>query len=437
METLRAGDTWSGELEMQRVDGTSFHALVANAPILDEDGQLVGVIGVSSDVTERRLLEDQLRQAQKMEAIGRLAGGVAHDFNNLLTAIKGHSALLLEDLPADSPHADDVDQILRSADRAAALTRQLLAFSRKQLLEERSVDLADVVLEMKPMLLRLVPERIALIVEEAESCVVRADPSQLTQVVMNLVVNAADAIEASGRIILRVEKVDLSPEDIAAIPWPVDAGSYAQLAVIDDGSGMAPAVLERIFEPFFTTKGEGRGTGLGLSTVYGIVKQSAGHVITESEPGVGTSFRVLLPRRAGEADQVQQTEASAHSFEGGVILLVEDDAAVRALARRVLNRAGYDVLDASDGREALRLAEQYSTTIDLVLSDVVMPELGGVELADHLRERYPGLKVVLTSGYSEAEVSGAVRRRGSAFLVKPFTPESLLRVVAETLASRR
>jgi PAS domain S-box-containing protein len=435
MDALQRGEPWSGEFEAKRKAGERFPALVTDAPILDDAGQLVGIVGISSDLTERRELERQLRQAQKMEAIGRLAGGIAHDFNNLLTAINGHSSMLLEDLPDDSPFRDDIRQILNAGDRAAALTRQLLAFSRKQVLEERAVDVCKLISDMQRLLRRLIPERIDLLIAMDDTPIVaRADPDQLGQVVMNLLVNAGDAIEGAGRISIRVAAIELTPDMASAIPWAVHAGPYAQLLVEDTGAGMHPELLTHIFDPFFTTKPAGKGTGLGLSTVFGIVKQSGGHVLVESEPGRGSTFKVLLPLAQERPDEgiVDATPTAARP--GGLVLLVEDEAAVRNLASRVLQRLGYRVLTAANGREALEIADAHGGRIDLVVTDVVMPELSGVELVDRLHERYPTIKVVLMSGYSEADLRGEVRTRG-AFMVKPFTPDSLGRVVADALSA--
>ncbi|MEX2374942.1 MAG: ATP-binding protein, partial [Dehalococcoidia bacterium] len=355
---------------------------MTNAPILDAGGTLIGVIGVSSDVTEQRQLEEQLRQAQKMEAVGRLAGGIAHDFNNLLTAVNGYAMFLLNDLPAGSQFREDAEQILNAGERAADLTHQLLAFSRRQVLEERNVDLSDVVVGLEKLLIRLVPERIRLRVAcSGDTTVVRADPGQLHQVVMNLVMNAVDAIEEDGSISIEVEPVELHTSDTREIPWHVEPGPYVRLSVQDTGSGVSPEVLKHVFEPFFTTKPEGQGTGLGLSTVYGIVKQSGGHIFLDSEPGHGSTFRVLLPRVGVKADQVPERPAMIPPVEGGVVLLVEDEEAVRTITRRILVRAGYKVVEAANGREALELA---AGGIDLVISDVVMPDLGGVELQKRL-----------------------------------------------------
>jgi two-component system cell cycle sensor histidine kinase/response regulator CckA len=435
MDALRRGESWTGEFEVQRKDGSRFCALVTDTPFLDDAGNLVGIVGVSSDLTERKELEGQLRQAQKMEAIGRLAGGIAHDFNNLLTAINGHARLLLEDLPADSPLANDAHQILSAGDRAAALTRQLLAFSRKQVLEKRAVDLRRVAGDMEQMLRRLIPERIELILEtDDQPVVVRVDPGQLGQVLLNLVVNAGDAIEGAGRVTIGVGHTAMTPELAARIPWTVPPGRYAHLTVQDTGSGIPDDVLDQIFDPFFTTKPEGRGTGLGLSTVYGIVKQSDGYVLVDTEQGVGTTFRVLLPVTTDVPEEAVQEPEPARIRKGATVLLVEDDSAVRTLAMRVLDRVGYRVLAATNGRDAIEIAAA-NPDIDLVLSDIVMPEMSGGELVDQLRETHPDLKVVLTSGYSEADLQGDVRHRGAAFLAKPFTPESLRRCIASVLGA--
>lgn len=441
IERLQAGETWTGEFPLQRRDGTTFPAFVTDAPIKDEQGGLVGIIGVSSDITERKELEEQLRQTQKMEAIGRLAGGVAHDFNNLLTAIDGHATLLRDELEEDSPLRNDADEILRAGERAAALTRQLLAFSRKQLLEERHVELAGVTLELNSMLRRLVPERIDFSMEAvSESPVVRADPGQLQQVVMNLVVNAVDAIEDGGAIEVTVDGTTLSQEDVDDIPWRAEPGPYGRLTVLDTGSGIPDDVMEHIFEPFFTTKSEGRGTGLGLATVYGIVKQTGGHVFIETAPGAGTTFQVLIPRVAAEPDHPMDEERLALPMAGPdpvrrVVLLVEDDSAVRGIARRILDRGGYEVVEATDGREALHVVEERDAPVDLVISDVVMPEIGGVELQKELVATNPQLKMILTSGYSEAEVKGEIRELDAVFLPKPFTPRDLLECVDRALSS--
>lgn len=433
--SLRAGGTWTGEFEVRRRDGSSIHVLVTNSPMFDPKGRLVGIIGLSSDITERKLLEAQLRQAQKMEAIGRLAGGIAHDFNNLLTAIEGHASLLLSEMAEASPLREDVEEIRQAGHRAADLTRQLLAFSRKQVLEERKVDLIQTTVEMETMLRRLVPARITLESRiDAGELVVRADPGQLQQIVMNLVMNSADAIEDSGTITLHIDAVDLSPEEVETISGEVEPGPYARLTVQDTGTGISQEEMGRIFEPFFTTKPQGQATGLGLATVFGVVKQSGGHVLVTSTPGRGTTFQVLLPRLDEELDRVPAPESDVVRHADSRVLLVEDDAAVRAITRRILEKAGYVVLEADSGREALNVVGQNQGLIDLVVSDVVMPNIGGVELQKRLKEHYPDLKVILMSGYSAAEVHAEIRETGAAFLSKPFTPDALLRSVGNALS---
>ncbi len=431
-ENARTEARWEGEVRWRRKDGGHAIVHVLATPGVKPDGSPGGRIVAGVDIRERRELEDQLRQAQKMEAIGRLAGGVAHDFNNLLTAIEGHASLLLEDMAEDSPYRVDLEEILKSGRRAADLTRQLLAFSRKQVLEERKVDLNASVLDLQKMLERLVPERIEFEFETSSvPAVVHTDPGQLHQVVVNLVVNAVDAVKDSGSITVRTDLVELSPEEAAAFPWGVEPGWYASLSVTDTGTGIQPEAREHLFEPFFTTKPEGSGTGLGLATVYGIVKQTGGHVVVDSELGSGTTFRILLPRVGTEPDPVPQRPQAPVTTDTAVILLVEDDDAVRHLARRILERSGHTIIEAANGREALELAGE---DVDLVITDVVMPDIGGVELQKRLTERYPDLNIIFTSGYSEADLRGEVRSLGNAFLPKPFTPDTLSRAVARALS---
>lgn len=442
MAAITNGQMWSGEFELKRKSGERFVGWVTNAAIRGRDGESIGVVGVSSDLSEQKALEAQLRQAQKMEAIGRLAGGIAHDFNNLLTAIQGNVELALSATEVHSPVAEDLLEIRRSADRAAALTRQLLAFSRKQLLQERTIDLAEEIGEMWSILRRLIPESIELsITTEGGALLVRADPTQIHQVVLNLAVNAADAMGGKGSLTIHVEPVTLSTEDVAEIPWHVLAGDYVALEVRDTGSGMPRDVQERIFEPFFTTKDAGKGTGLGLSTVYGIVKQSAGHILVESEEGKGTLFRVLLPRRQGSETSLSlEPRPSRPSPARGTetILLVEDDAAVRRATRRMLSRAGHDVLCAENGRVAIDIAQSHGASIHLVVSDVVMPEMGGLELVRSLREHHPDLRVVLTSGYATDALDGHLDELGAAqFVPKPFSTDQLFEAIRKALKGRR
>jgi len=442
------GESWSGELTMKRRDGSVFPGRMDVTPFLDSGKSVVGVTGVSSDETEQRELEARLRQSQKMEAVGRLAGGVAHDFNNLLTVIQGHVQMIMDDLPRGSAMAEDLDQVLKEVKRAASLTRQLLAFSRRQVLIERILDLSRLVAEMEPMLRRFIPERLELEFDVPdEPLLVKADPAQLHQVVLNLAVNATDALPESGRIGFGVETRELSADEVEEIPWHVLPGEYVALIVEDSGSGMTPEVRERIFEPFFTTKPEGEGTGLGLSMVFGIVKQSGGHIVVESEPGEGSRFELLLPRVEGEVEVPEggvgglpAGEARGRSgregggeSDGARVLLVEDETSVRAVTRKALERWGYRVIEARNGGEGLAAAEDADNAIDLVISDIVMPGMGGSELVDLIRERLPGVPVILMSGYSEEELAVGVRHKATAFLEKPFAPEELVQKVRSVL----
>ena len=439
LAALRRGGRWSGEFALRRKDGTVFPGLVTNAPIRDETGALVGIVGVSSDLSERKALEVELAQAQKMDAVGRLAGGIAHDFNNLLTVIEMHTQILLAGPEASPDQRADFREIRSAARRAAELTRQLLAFSRKQVLEEQIVDLRAEIGGMRTMLRRLIPERITLEVDLGDApTMVNADPTQVQQVLLNLVVNAVDALEDHGVIEVRVDRTTLSDEDVQAIPWRVAPGDYARLTVHDSGTGMSEPVMERIFEPFFTTKELGKGTGLGLASVYGIVKQSGGHVFVESAEGAGATFRVLLPAADGDSGAAGQNERAAPEetdgrTHAGTVLVVEDDPAVRNVAVRVLRSAGYEVVTAANGLEALEQVERQGDTIRLVVTDLVMPVMGGIELTRELGRRRPELPVVLASGYPREESGLDVAELGAAFLAKPFTVSDLLGTVRRAL----
>ncbi|HKO04244.1 MAG TPA: PAS domain S-box protein [Candidatus Acidoferrales bacterium] len=391
--------------------------------------------GVLYDITDQRRLEDQLRQAQKMEAVGRLAGGVAHDFNNLLMVIQGHTSLLSERLPDSTAERRSLEQIQKSTERAASLTRQLLAFSRLQVMQPRVLDLNSVVADMGKMLRRLIGEHIELILR-ADSGLgrVKADPGQIEQVLLNLVVNARDAMAGGGKLV--VETCNLALDEAAARRIPsLQPGSYVVLSVSDTGVGMDPETQSHIFEPFFTTKEQGKGTGLGLATVYGIVQQSGGQITVYSQPGQGATFRLYFPRVEEPADRGSGIRPRPKVPKGSeTILLAEDETEVRELAREALRRGGYAVLEARDGEEARRLAENYAGPIHLLVTDVVMPNLGGPELASRLLESRPGLKVLYMSGYSEFISTGHVGLGPlTYFLQKPFSLELLGRKVREVL----
>ena len=422
---------------MTRAGGSTMWLETSKLPLHDASGHVIGVLGTWQDITERRRMEEQLRQSQKMEAVGRLAGGVAHDFNNLLTVILGYSEMLLAMLPPPAEHLRDSIEAVRDAgDRAAALTRQLLAFSRKQVLEPRVLNLNDVITHTEKLLRRLIGENIVLSTVLTEDLdLVRVDPGQMEQVLMNLAVNARDAMADGGRLTIETRALDIAPERTKADD-DCPPGRYVQLSVTDTGAGMTPEVKARIFEPFFTTKQPGQGTGLGLATVYGIVKQSGGRIAVYSEVGVGSVFHIYLPAVTAAPSPVS---LESDIVRGGseTLLLVEDEQAVRALARMSLEKRGYKVLEAGNGREALDLAELHRGSIDLVISDVVMPEMSGRQLIEQLVPHRPGLKVLLVSGYTEdAVVRHGIADAKANFLQKPFTLGTLARKVREVLDRR-
>jgi PAS domain S-box-containing protein len=412
---------------------------------LRHDPHVNGIVIHSRDVTERKRAEARLRdheerlhQGRKLEAIGRLAGGVAHDFNNLLTGIHGFAQLALDRLPADPVRAD-LEQIQRSADRAAGLTRQLLAFGRKQVLQSRILDLNTVVRDTDRLLRRLLREDIRFTTALADDLgAVNADPGQVEQIILNLALNARDAMASGGNLIIETANATLTEEEAARHRFEVRTGPYVLLSVCDTGPGMDDHVLEHVFEPFFTTKELGRGTGLGLSTVYGIVKQSGGYIWFETKKGKGTTVRVYLPRVSGRPVPITAAPPVPAETGHGIVLLVEDDDTVRALARRVLRRQGYDVLEACNGVEAMRIAEGRDRRIDLVLTDVVMPEMGGRQLIERLRRIRPELPFLLMSGYTDdAIVRDGLIGAGDRFIEKPFTTTVLAQRVRLALDHAR
>ena len=392
---------------------------------------------IAEDITERRQLEEQFRQAQKMDAVGRLAGGVAHDFNNLLMVINGYTEVLLEQLTEGEDTHQKVQAIQQAADRAATLTRQLLAFSRKQFLELKVVDVNTAIGDMERLLRPLIGENIELVTRlSSDTGRTRADAGQLEQVLMNLVVNAKDSMPQGGRITIQSANVTVRAN--ASEHRFIQPGNYSVLAVADTGHGMDKETQSRIFEPFFTTKEKGKGTGLGLSTVYGIVKQSNGYVFAESEVGAGTTFYVYLPRVEETADAIGPA-AARDTDKGGceTVLLVEDEESVRELVRVTLTARGYRVLEAENGEAGLKIAENTSDRIDILVTDVMMPGIGGRELAKRLVALRPGLSVLFLSGYTEeAVVTPGALGPGTAFLQKPFTLQSLSKKVREILHAR-
>src|ERR1700674_1371441 len=433
----RADDVEHFETIRAKKDGTHIQIALTLSPIKNSDEQVVGVSGVARDITESKHLEEMLRKAQKMEGIGLLAGGIAHDFNNLLSVIIGYSEILLDGTHLDTKMHGQCEEIKKAGDRAASLTRQLLAFSRQQILAPKVLNLNTVVLETGKMLKRLIGEDIEFRTTlDPTLGSVKADPGQIEQDIMNLVVNARDAIPEGGKIVIETSNAEL--DDKYAIRHPPSiAGRYSLLAVSDTGIGMDEETRSHIFEPFFTTKELGKGTGLGLSTVYGIVKQSGGFIWVYSEIGHGTIFKVYLPRVDEAVQQSQPCESPPELFRGTeTIFLVEDEESVRTLTRTLLEEAGYTVIEASNGIQALEAAGSYSRPIHLLLTDVVMPGMNGPTLADSMLVTHPKMKALCMSGYTStfANFSGLVDR-GVRLLQKPFSRDMLLRKVREVIDS--
>ena len=428
-------DFFEHEKRLLHKRGHEILCLTSVSIIRDNTGKILFSLGQYIDLTERRKLEEQFRQAQKMEAIGRLAGGVAHDFNNLLMVMRGYTELLLNRLKPNDPLRSNAEEIQKAADRATSLTRQLLAFSRKQMLQPRVLDFNTVAADMEKMLRRLIGEDIEL-VTALDSALgrVKADPGQIEQVVMNLAVNARDAMPQGGKLTLETSNVELT-EAFARQHPEVTPGPYVLLAVSDTGCGMDAETQTRVFEPFFTTKEKGKGTGLGLSTVYGIIKQSGGYIWVHSEAGQGTTFEIYLPRveDAVTADQEEQVTSQPPSGSE-TVLLVEDEAPVRKLAREFLQSTGYTVLEAEGPVEALQLSQQHQGPIHLMVTDVVMPKMSGQDLARSLAPQRPEMRVIYISGYTDnfAGRDGVVSEN-TIFLQKPFSLGELARKVRETL----
>jgi two-component system cell cycle sensor histidine kinase/response regulator CckA len=429
------------ESVVKDTDGVVHNVIFHKATFLNMDGSVGGLIGAILDITDRKraaeenaALQNQLRQSQKVEAIGQLAGGIAHDFNNLLTIIQGNSQLSLMDLHEGDPLRANIEEIRDAAKRAADLTRQLLAFSRKQILEMQVLDLNQVLQRLDKMLRRVIGEDIELTMFLPELIwKVKADPGQMEQVVMNLSVNARDAMPEGGKLTIETANVELD-EDYAKRHIAVQPGRYVMLSVSDNGVGMSPEVRERIFEPFFTTKEKGKGTGLGLSTAYGIVKQSGGNIWVYSEPGQGTTLKIYLPQVDEPLEEMKEEVVKEISRGHETILIVEDEDAVRKLAVRVLKRQGYKVLEAPDGGKALMLCEAYKEPIHLILTDVVMPGMSGSKLTDRLKAIHPEAKTLYMSGYTDnAILHHGILEPGTNFIQKPFTVESLPRKVREVL----
>jgi PAS domain S-box-containing protein len=435
--TINSGSVWRGRISNVKKDGTVFTEEAAISPVRDESGEITNYVAVKRDVTRELELEQHYHQAQKMEAVGRLTGGIAHDFNNLLTAINGFVELMQLRLPPDSPFQEMVGSIHRAGQRAANLIRQLMAFSRRQVIEPQILDLNSVVADLSKMLLPVIGEDIILNLDLGPDLwPIKADLSQLEQVIVNLVVNARDAMPGGGELTIGTSNVVLTEQDIASDPT-AEAGDHVLLTVRDTGVGMSEAVKPYIFEPFFTTKEKGKGTGLGLATTYGIVKQNKGSIWVDSEEGQGTTFKIYWPR-VTEAVKASFPPAQLDQLPSGheTILLVEDETSVRVIIANILREQGYTVLDASNGEEALALAREHCGQIQLLLTDVVMPQMSGRELAEELKTICPGVKVLYTSGYlDETLAERGVSNLSLAFIQKPFMPIRLMRKVREILDS--
>jgi PAS domain S-box-containing protein len=448
--TLQPGDYanfWKTILEKRVVRGeivnktkngrlVSVHSSVN--PVLDEGGHIAGFLAIQRDVSERKQLEQQFRQAQKMEALGQLAGGVAHDFNNLLTVISGYSELLADGLGHDGPRLEQVKQIQNAAGRAASLTRQLLAFGRRQTMAMEVMDVNSAVARVEKMLHRVIGENIELITRPArELGHVKADPGQVEQVIINLAINARDAMPQGGKLIIATANVEVSADD-SRCRSGLKPGDYVSLTVADTGTGIDPKIKANIFEPFFTTKERGKGTGLGLATVYGIVQQSGGFVSVETEVGSGSTFQILLPRVGlSLTPPTMEPAAMTHRPCTETVLVVEDEPPLRAMVRGILESCGYRVLEAGHGGEALSICERHEAPIDLVLTDVVMPQMGGPELALRLASRWPKIRILYMTGYTDdANPDAALPEAKRTFITKPFTPKALMGKVREALDAK-
>lgn len=423
-----------------RGKGGTWHILESTASaILGATGEYKGLVIVNRDITDRKRLEEQFRQSQKMDAIGRLAGGIAHDFNNLLGIIIGYAEVLQETASEGPSDLECVNEILHSAQRAASLTRQLLAFSRQQVLEPKIIDLNVVVADTEKLLRRLIGEDIELNASPEQGLYrVKADQGQLEQVLLNLAVNARDAMPNGGRLTIKTRNIAMSASKVQKYSYPVKPGVYVQLTVSDTGTGMDSATRLRIFEPFFTTKEKGKGTGLGLSTVYGVVKQSDGYIETDSEVGKGTTFTIYLPAAVEvETPEVVPLVVTSTSTGGETILLVEDQDALRSLTESMLKRLGYKVFQTINSAEALTFSASQKCPIDLLLTDIVMPGMNGCDLARRLVDERPTMKVVYMSGYSGQGIGQVILPSGSHFLAKPFSRDDLSAKIREALLAER
>jgi PAS domain S-box-containing protein len=433
------GQVLGFETQINKKDGTVIWVSITARAVKDTDGQVLFLEGTVGDITEHKQLANQFLQAQKMEAVGRLAGGLAHDFNNLLTAILGYAELMLMELSEDSPLRQYIAEIIKTTDHASSLTRQLLAFSRKQIMRLQTINLNTVITDMENIFRRILGEDVELftLLDPALGAI-QADPGQLGQVIMNLAMNSRDAMPRGGRLTIETENVNLD-EAYASEHLEVIPGNYVMLTVSDTGMGMDGATQARIFEPFFTTKDSGKGTGLGLSTVYGIVKQTGGHIWVYSEPGQGTTFKIYLPQVEEAAVPIQPTPVPAESLKGQeTILVVEDEESLRTVICKTLRSYGHTVLEAHHGGEAILISARHRGPIHLVLTDVVMPGINGLELIERLASLGRKMQVLFMSGYTEdiAALQG-LSTAGAPFIEKPFKPTSLVQKVREVLGSSK
>ncbi|MFC1494688.1 PAS domain S-box protein [Thermodesulfobacteriota bacterium] len=434
--TLQDGKVHEAITETPTANGLRNYRVVSS-PIFDKNGEVTVAIEMVDDITERISLEAQLRQAQKMEAIGTLAGGVAHDFNNILTTIIGNADLMLMDIDTDNPLIEEIKEIKMAGERAATLTSQLLAFSRKQIVQPKILDLNDVLENIEKMLVRLIGENIEILMIPGSALwKVEIDPGQVEQVLMNLVINAKDAMPIGGKLTIETVNIDLDDNYFAGHGIVGNqTGSYVLMTVSDTGLGMEKEVQKNIFDPFYTTKERDKGTGLGLSTVYGIVKQNNGFIWLYSEPGQGSTFKIYLPRVKRDVKEMEKEQPPVENFSGSeIVLIVEDDTGIRKLAQKTLQAYGYSVLVAENGEDALRISKEHKEPIDLMITDVVMPKMGGKIIAERLHELRPQMKIIYMSGYTDdAIVNHGVLVPGHNYLEKPFSPVDLARKVRQVL----
>jgi len=437
--TILSGNVFRGVLANRKKSGEIFYAEKSITPVRDGEGKITHFISNDRDITERRRLEAQLQQAQKMDAVGKLAGGVAHDFNNLLMVISSYAELMQNSLAPEHPLRRNVQEIMTASRRAADLTRQLLAFGRKQMQSLQFLSLNGIILEINKMLPHLLGEDIQIVFVPGEHLGrVKADRVQIEQVVMNLAVNARDAMPDGGKLTIETASVRVDEAYVQQRHAIVPVGDYVLLTVSDSGQGIAPECMTHIFEPFYTTKEDGKGTGLGLATVYGIVKQSGGFVWVYSELGLGATFKIYLPTVEQQADEIPVLKPVAKSVGGReTVQLVEDEAALRQLAREFLASKGYTVIEATDGDDALRIAQNHTGRIDLMITDVIMPHMGGAQLAETLAAARPQMKVLFVSGYAENTILGdSPTDVMTRFLQKPFSLEELARKIRTVLDPR-